>query len=183
MRLIKEAQNTNSVDKLRKLVGMPVDNNNYLCDTNFLRYRKRKLTGGYLNLETSRLTDWTSFAEDKSAKQNVDQRKNTSHACKRNKICILDSISYNFGVELNWLKIQILGNEFSHEGFECRRIGREFTLWYRAQCRGKFGEVCCVVGVLLRKHSRRPQSFWYIKNNLTGLLDARTTHCCCKRTP
>ena len=57
VRLIKEAQNTNSVDKLRKLVGMPVDNNNYLCDTNFLRYRKRKLTGGYLNLETSRLTD------------------------------------------------------------------------------------------------------------------------------
>ena len=37
VRLIKEAQNTNSVDKLRKLVGMPVDNNNYLCDTNFLR--------------------------------------------------------------------------------------------------------------------------------------------------
>ena len=32
----KEAQN-NSVDKLRKIVGMPVDNNNYLCDTNFLR--------------------------------------------------------------------------------------------------------------------------------------------------
>ena len=57
VRLIKEAQNTNSVDKLRKLVGMPVDNNNYLCDTKFLRYRKRKLTGGYLNLETSRLTD------------------------------------------------------------------------------------------------------------------------------
>ena len=37
VRLKKEAQNANSVDKLRKIVGVPVDNNNYLCDTNFLR--------------------------------------------------------------------------------------------------------------------------------------------------
>ncbi len=37
VRLKKEAQNANSVDKLREIVVMPVDNNNYLCDTNFLR--------------------------------------------------------------------------------------------------------------------------------------------------
>ena len=46
VRLIKEAQNTNSVDKLRKLVGMPVDNNNCLCDTNFCASVNVILLGG-----------------------------------------------------------------------------------------------------------------------------------------